>query len=872
MSKIRVLLILLAVSLLVGVASATIVALYPESTNQDGTVSRDTNAAYSAIRNGTGEGVDKTTADSRGFLLRSGSTTNGMSYMVRFGAIINTSSIPDDATINSAIFRAYVTSKNNAFYAPDIGLTLFSPASTSTIATADYNTWGTTRIATDIDYANITTGQYNNWTITNLTAINVTGYTSIMMRDQKDIDFVTPSWSSVKDASINIYDTSQGSNMVYLEVNYTPAAASEAPTAAFSADRTSAGTDGAIEFTDSSSEAPTSWLWQFGDGDTSTEQNPTHAYDTSGTFSVNMRATNGFGSDWENKTNYITINNYPDEYLNAYSTMIPWLDQGDLGWCSGYAPANALMLLRYDALGVTPTETQEPFTRDVWFSWSSYTVQGDSHVNYVPSMASIYWAFRTLDGSTGNKTILGNVLKNGVNLEADKFTPKYSALNYNYPQNGSYLASHKYNPIGDFITQDRAAGTWESLKRNISSNGVVILRIDVYSNGHDEPAGINYPLYADPVGSPTGGHWVAAVGYNSSLEEVYFLQTWGESRFGQTWTKVMGLSKEFWEYGSGTRSEFLVPMNITITEDLGESEPPEEPDPNPPVTDFTANRTTGAAPLAIAFTDTSLGTPTSWSWDFGDGNTSVEQNPVKVYETCGRSYTVALNATNDYGSEVETKTDYITTSACPPPPEESGAPTTGAVSSLTSRSVTFNAAADYGTTGYFKWGASSGTSYKWRTPNQTYSGTFTDFWYGSPMLTGHTYYVVACNDYGCGNEVSFTVPAASLPNQSAYGTGLITAMRSGFNATVLLGVLAAPYTSSVPGGAPVTWGLLFFFIITGYWLRHRDITIPAFLAMISGGAVWLGAGALGVPPEFAVIGQGLMYAAIAGMAVSWFSK
>jgi len=79
----------------------------------------------------------------------------------------------------------------------------------------------------------------------------------------------------------------------------------------------------------------------------------------------------------------------------------------------------------------------------------------------------------------------------------------------------------------------------------------------------------------------------------------------------------------------------------------------------PPVTAFTATPTSGLAPLIVQFTDTSAGSPTSWAWTFGDGNTSTAQNPQHTYAAPGL-YTVTLNATNEYGSDTETKTDYIT--------------------------------------------------------------------------------------------------------------------------------------------------------------------------------------------------------------------
>jgi hypothetical protein len=199
-----------------------------------------------------------------------------------------------------------------------------------------------------------------------------------------------------------------------------------------------------------------------------------------------------------------------------------------------------------------------------------------------------------------------------------------------------------------------------------------------------------------------------------------------------------------------------------------------------------------------------------------------------------------------------------------------GAPTTEPVTDITTNSATFHASG-YGYDGWFEWGAYSG-GYHWTTINQTYRDTFYEIQLGTPMLTSSTYYVRACDETGCGEEVTWDVPTSTLPNKTSYGSGFIQILRTGFNTSYLLPAMVSPYTETVPGGAPVTWGMLFFFVFAGYWLRPRDIFIPCMLAMIAGGAIWLGNSALGVPPEFAAIGQGLMYAAIAGIAVSWFSK
>ncbi len=80
-----------------------------------------------------------------------------------------------------------------------------------------------------------------------------------------------------------------------------------------------------------------------------------------------------------------------------------------------------------------------------------------------------------------------------------------------------------------------------------------------------------------------------------------------------------------------------------------------------PMADFSATPTSGTAPLNVNFTDQSQNTPTSWQWNFGDGNTSSQENPSHTYYNNG-SYTVSLTVVNSDGSDTETKTNYIAVS------------------------------------------------------------------------------------------------------------------------------------------------------------------------------------------------------------------
>jgi PKD repeat protein len=64
---------------------------------------------------------------------------------------------------------------------------------------------------------------------------------------------------------------------------------------------------GFVEFTDKSSNEPDEWLWDFGDGETSTEKNPVHQYIENGDYTVNLTVKNEFGTDDILKENYITV-------------------------------------------------------------------------------------------------------------------------------------------------------------------------------------------------------------------------------------------------------------------------------------------------------------------------------------------------------------------------------------------------------------------------------------------------------------------------------------------------------------------------------------------------------------------------------------
>jgi len=77
-----------------------------------------------------------------------------------------------------------------------------------------------------------------------------------------------------------------------------------------------------------------------------------------------------------------------------------------------------------------------------------------------------------------------------------------------------------------------------------------------------------------------------------------------------------------------------------------------------PAADFEAAATVGVPPFTVQFTDCTSGAPTSWSWDFGDGATSIGQHPSHTYAKLG-AYRVRLTAANPAGKDARTRSLFI---------------------------------------------------------------------------------------------------------------------------------------------------------------------------------------------------------------------
>ena len=296
----RIIFCLVAVVLLVGTVSADTLILYIDDDAQDGSISETSDADFFTLRNDAGHVVlingGASTIAPR---ILATTTANEYSQLDRSAFIFNTSRLDDTAIINSAVLSLYGGSRAQGLGTPILMFTTFNPASNTTLAIGDYDSFTNTIVSTNYTYASWTASAYNNITISDLSTIDKTGFLRIMGRTQWDVYNTTSglTWLSSSSSRFVFADTytTGTDNDPFITITYTSGATP--PAASFTLSKNFIRIPDSVTATDTSTNTPTSWAWSWGDGTAnSTTQNPTHQYLKRGKWDIILTATNAGGS------------------------------------------------------------------------------------------------------------------------------------------------------------------------------------------------------------------------------------------------------------------------------------------------------------------------------------------------------------------------------------------------------------------------------------------------------------------------------------------------------------------------------------------------------------------------------------------------
>jgi PKD repeat protein len=216
-------------------------------------------------------------------------------------------------------------------------------------------------------------------------------------------------------------------------------------------------------------------------------------------------------------------------------------------------------------------------------------------------------------------------------------------------------------------------------------------------------------------------------------------------------TSINGPTSWVWTFGDGNSefvqnpthtytSEGTYTVTLTATNSIGSSTATKLDyifaELDEPITSFTADVTSGTAPLFVQFNDTTQNAPTSWAWNFGDDTTSNLQNPLHRFTSAG-SYSIILTVRNSVGSNTTSISKYINVSALTAPEASFTASPTSGIAPLTVKFT--DTTINYPTA--WQWTFGDGTSSSEQNPSHTYQGSGT-----------YTVVLTATNSQGSGTK------------------------------------------------------------------------------------------------------------------------
>jgi len=392
----------------------------------------------------------------------------------------------------------------------------------------------------------------------------------------------------------------------------TSCATAAAPSVNFTATPTTICAGNSVQFTDLSTDNPTSWLWSFpgGSPSSSTDQNPLVIYGNSGIYDVTLTATNATGSNTGTIQSFITVDANNPSFTASASGLTAFFTNQTFPAASSYSwdfgdPAS----------GANNTSTLEnpqhtyPADGVYLITLTATNSCGNSPYNLSLSVNT---------PAVANFTATPTTVCAGETVQFTS-TSSSNTTQWNWTFPGGIPASSTlenptvtYNTVGthDVTLQALSAGGGNTKNK---SNFITVIQSAVPEFASSAPSG-NTVTFTNTT-SPLSGNtysWDFGDGSAASTDIHPIHNFPGPGSYSVTLSVMIP--------NCGTKT---ITHIVQIT--------------NPPVCNFSASPTSGCAPLVVQFTDLSTNSPDTWLWDFPGGTpaTSTSPTPSVTYANSG---------------------------------------------------------------------------------------------------------------------------------------------------------------------------------------------------------------------------------------------
>ncbi|MEZ5082647.1 MAG: PKD domain-containing protein [Bacteroidales bacterium] len=378
--------------------------------------------------------------------------------------------------------------------------------------------------------------------------------------------------------------------------------------AGFAADDTEVCTGASVNFIETSTGDPISWIWSFPNGNPSSyngQNPPPVTYSSPGLYDVSLTVSDGVDNDTETKTGYISVKNIIADFSGTPTTVVKGntVSFTDLSDCS---PSS----WTWSFPGGSP---------------ASFNGQNPPPILY--DTEGMFNVSLTVSSGAGNdtKTITDfiTVIPPEFNMQDGTIT----TCEGNFYDSGGPSGSYSNNENFTLTFYPSTSGSMVRTTFNTFDTETNYDYLYIY-NGENTSA----PLIGIYNGTTGPGTVTAA-------------NTAGALTFN--FTSDVSVVNTGWSASISCYSAT-----------------------DPPVAEFSASTTTPTIGSDVLFTDQSLNIPSSWSWSFTpnnvvyiNGTNANSQNPQVQFTDLG-SYTVALAVSNAYGNDIETKVNYINVISC----------------------------------------------------------------------------------------------------------------------------------------------------------------------------------------------------------------